>query len=64
VTGKNLLLLGRAESPTRQPSIHELISDLQAEIARGTAVYTSDELRLLEGKLADYELTLRRLLEP
>jgi hypothetical protein len=64
VTGKNLLLLGREESPRRQPSIHEIISDLQVEIARGASVYTVDELRLLEGKLADSELTLLRLLEP
>ena len=62
--GKNMLLLGREESPNRQSSIQEIIRDLQEEIARGEAVYTVDEIRLLEGKLADYEQTLRSLLEP
>jgi len=59
-----MLLLGREESPNRQSSIQEIISDLQEEIARGEAVYTADEIRLLEGKLADYEQTLRSLSEP
>ena len=61
--GKNLRLLGREESPSRQPSIQEIIADLQDEIARGEAVYTIDELRGLETKLAEYELLLRQLLE-
>lgn len=59
-----MLLLGREESPNRVSSIQEIIRDLQEEIARGEAVYTVDEIRLLEGKLADYEQTLRSLLEP
>ena len=62
--GKNLRLLGREESPSRQPSIQEIIGDLQEEISRGEAVYTVDELRVLERKLADYEQTLRNLLGP
>ena len=61
--GKNLRLLGREESPNRQPSIQEIISSLQEEISRGEAVYTVDELRLLERKLAEYEQMLRNLLE-
>jgi len=64
VKGKNMLLLGREESPNRVSSIQEIIRDLQEEIARGEAVYTVDEIRLLEVKLADYEQTLRSLLEP
>lgn len=64
MTGKNLRLLGREESPNRQPSIQEIIRDLQEEIARGEAVYTAEELRLLERKLDDYEQTLRVLLGP
>lgn len=61
--GKNLRLLGREESPNRQPTIQEIISDLQEEIARGEAVYTGDELRLLERKLAEYELLLWNLMK-
>ncbi|KAF0216308.1 MAG: hypothetical protein FD174_3762 [Geobacteraceae bacterium] len=61
---RNMRLLGREESPNRQSSIQEMIGDLQEEIARGEAVYTVDELRLLERKLAEYEQILRRLLEP
>lgn len=64
MTGKNLRLLDREESPNRQPSIHEIIRDLQGEIARGEAVYSLEEIRLLERKLAEYEQTLRLLLEP
>lgn len=63
MTGKNLRLLGREESPNRQPSIQEIISDLQEEIARGAVIYTADELQLLERKLAEYEQILRNLLE-
>lgn len=57
-------LLGREESPNRQPSIQEIIGDLQEEIARGEAVYTVDELRILERKLDEYESLLRTLLNP
>lgn len=64
MNGKNLRLLGREESPDRQPTIHEIISGLQDEIARGENVYTADELLLLERKLADYECMLRNLLAP
>lgn len=59
--GKNLRLLGLEESPNRQPTIQEIISDLQNEIERGESVYTVDEIRLLERKLADYELLSRSL---
>ncbi|MDA8413881.1 MAG: hypothetical protein M0023_08850 [Desulfobacteraceae bacterium] len=60
--GKNLRLLGREESPSRQPTIQEIISELQEEIARGGAVYTAEELRLLGRKLDEYEQMLRNLL--
>lgn len=59
--GKNLRLLGLEESPNRQPTIQEIISDLQNEIERGEPVYTVDEIRLLERKLADYEQLSRSL---
>ena len=60
--GKNLRLLGLEESPNRQPTIQEIISDLQNEIERGESVYTVDEIRLLERKLVDYEELLRSLM--
>jgi hypothetical protein len=64
VKGKNLRLLGREESPARQSSIQEIIRELQEEISRGEAVYSPEELRLLERKLAEYEQMLRTLLGP
>jgi hypothetical protein len=63
MTGKNLQLLGLAEGPARQPSITELLRDLAAEIARGEAVYTADELRTLERKLADYQALARSMFD-
>jgi len=63
VKGKNMRLLGREDSASRQPNIQEIIGDLQEEIARGEAVYTVDELRVLEMKLAEYEQMLQNLLE-
>lgn len=57
--GKNLRLLGREESPNRQPDIHEMIRTLQTEIAKGEPVYTKPELALLERKLAEQLEMLR-----
>lgn len=62
--GKNMRLLGREESPGRQSSIQEIIRDLKEEVARGNAVYTVDEIRLLEGQLAQYEQLLQSLSGP
>ncbi len=62
MAGKNMRLLGREESPGRQPSIQEIIGDLQEEISRGEAVYTIDEIQLLERKLDEYERLLQSLL--
>ena len=59
---KNLRLLGREEGPNRQPTILEIIAELKEEIALGEAVYSADELRILERKLADYEQLLRDML--
>ncbi|WP_088535355.1 hypothetical protein [Geobacter sp. DSM 9736] len=64
MNGKNLRLLGREELPSRQASIQEMVAELQEELRRGSAVYTADELRLLERKLAEYEELLRSLLAP
>ena len=62
--GKNMHLLGRERSPNWQPTIQEIIADLQEELTRGAAVYTVDELRILERKLADYEQLFRGLTGP
>ncbi|HEY5975704.1 MAG TPA: hypothetical protein VIU41_13275 [Geobacteraceae bacterium] len=63
MTGKNLQLLGLADSPARQRSITELLRDLATEIAKGEAVYTLDELRILERKLADYQALARSMFD-
>ena len=58
-TGKNLRLLGLEESPAAQPSIHEMIHDLEVELARGDAVYSPSELAKLSAKLTEYRELLR-----
>ncbi|TWJ17554.1 hypothetical protein [Geobacter argillaceus] len=61
-SGKNLRLLGREKGPGRQPTIQEIIVDLQREIEQGLAVYSEQELAILERKLAEYETLLERML--
>ena len=62
MNGKNLRLLGREESPGRQPTIQETIADLRREIERGRAVYSEQELSILARKLAEYETLLERMM--
>jgi hypothetical protein len=64
MSGKNLRLLGTERSPAWQPTVDELIAELQAELARGEAVYTTAELELLGRKLADYQLMRQRIDSP
>jgi hypothetical protein len=64
VNGRNLRLLGEERSPAWQPTTDEIISELQAELAKGTAVYSNEELARLERKLADYRLLRQRLDSP
>jgi hypothetical protein len=64
MSGRNLRLLGLEKSPAWQPTIHEIIAELQAELAKGEAVYSPAELAQLSLKLADYEGMLQRLLSP
>lgn len=64
MSGKNLSLLGVLESPNRLPDIHETIRSLEAEIARGGAVYTEEELALLGRKLDEYREHLRVITTP
>jgi hypothetical protein len=59
VSDKNLYLLGLQESSNRQPDIHEMIRNLEDEIALGEDVYTSTELSKLEQKLYEYREFLR-----
>lgn len=61
--GKDLTLLHG--DPHRQTdSLPDRIRRLQREIARGEAVYTREELALLERKLADAEAQLRVIEHP
>ncbi len=62
MSGRNLRLLGLEEGPGSQPTIQETIAALRHEIGRGSAVYSAQELALLERKLAEYELLLERML--
>ena len=64
MSGKNLRLLGIERSAAWQPSIHEIIADLKAELEKGTKVYTPNELDKLTRKLAEYEFMLQRLTDP
>jgi hypothetical protein len=64
MTGKNLRLLGMEKSPAWQPTMEEIIGELQTELAKGEAVYTPAELAHLEHKLADYQLLLQRMISP
>lgn len=52
--GKDLCLLTVAACPDRVDSITEKIAKLQHEIGKGTAVYTPQELRILERELRSY----------
>ncbi|HZV81723.1 MAG TPA: hypothetical protein VFF53_06105 [Geobacteraceae bacterium] len=64
MSGKNLRLLGVERSPAWQPTIQEIIAELKAELAKGEAVYSLEELAKLSHKLAEYEQMLERLLSP
>ena len=59
--GRNLLLLGSESPPGSQPSVTEMIRALEAELAKGDAVYAADELARLEAKLAGYRELLRAM---
>ncbi|GAM09232.1 hypothetical protein OR1_01506 [Geobacter sp. OR-1] len=61
MSGKNLYLLGLQEPANRQPDILESIHALEAEIDRGEAVYTPEELFRLERKLSDCKEFLRAM---
>ena len=62
--GRDRYLLGEEEPPGRQPTIQELIQRLEAEIARGEAVYSAAELERLNVKLEKYRFNLMILNNP
>lgn len=62
MTEKNLRLLGREEPAGGQPTVTETIRALEAELAKGEAVYTGEELARLEEKLAGYRELYRAML--
>lgn len=53
--GKNLCILYKQNCPAHpgnyQETIQEMIRNLQLEINKGSAVYTEDELKILNNKL-------------
>ena len=53
--GKDLCLLASVNCPAAADSILERLERLKTEIAKGTAVYTSDELVRLQWKLRDVQ---------
>jgi hypothetical protein len=64
MSGKNLRLLGMERSAAWQPTIHETISELKAELEKGELVYSREEIGMLSRKLTEYEVMLQRMTEP
>ena len=64
MSGKNLRLLGSERPPSGQPTVQEMISELNIELAKGEAVYTPEELGMLRRKLEEYERMLEQMLAP
>jgi hypothetical protein len=59
--GKDACLLNSDNCPNRSMSIIEIIAKLKSEIAKGSSVYTPEELTTLDGKLSEYQLFLERM---
>lgn len=59
--GKDLCLLASINCPASADSILERLERLKVEIAKGTSVYTSDELVRLQWKLRDVEQLIEAL---
>jgi len=58
---KNECLLVAMNCGNQVDSIQQRIERIQQEIGRGSAVYTNDELRRLQGQLDDANRTLNEL---
>lgn len=61
--GKNECLLASEQCQRAAQSIQEKLTVLRAEIAKGTTVYSVDELNKLKQKLQDAENTLELILK-
>lgn len=59
---KDLCLLSQENCGSRQDSIQERIRRLKAEIAKGSSVYTEQELVRLQTILKEYEFLYDRLM--
>lgn len=62
--GKNDCLVYGKNCPNAVDSLPERISKLKTEIAKGEKIYTAEELKLLEDKLANDNETMRLLNKP
>ena len=60
--GKDACLLNSDNCPNKTMSIVEIIAKLKLEIAKGSSVYTDDEMNTLKGKLSEYELFMERMM--
>lgn len=60
--GKDVCLLYHHDCPGRKDDIYQRIDRLKREVARGSEVYTPEELKKLERMLAEYEYLLDILL--
>jgi hypothetical protein len=60
--GKDACLLNSQNCPCQMMSLQQKIARLNAEIGKGTKVYTPDELRKLGNKLYEAELMLDTIL--
>lgn len=65
-SGKNLCLLNSENCPesAQTPTIQEQIARLQAEAKKGSAVYSAEELQVLQAKLADYQNLMAEITRP
>lgn len=60
---KDLCLLYLVDCDMRVHSIQDKIEKLNEEIAKGTRVYTAEELRILQGKLKEASRILNILMD-
>lgn len=59
---KDLCLLSQENCGPQQDTLQQRIRRIKAEIAKGSSVYTEQELRRLNAMLQDYEFMYDRLM--